>query len=85
MNTDEIIIKTERVPIDINYRGTRYIGEAIPVPASCRDGICHDLEIVLNGNSMGMIHLTLNGWRIEYMENRTFADLIGEEIMLWYK
>lgn len=85
MDTIEKNIKTERVPIDIKYNETRYIGEGIPVPASCRDGVCYDLEIVLNGKSLGMIHSTLNGWRMEFMEDQAFANAIGEDILLWYE
>lgn len=77
--------KTEHIPIDINYKGTRYTGKGIPISSSCRDGVCFDLEIILNGKSMGVIHSTLNGWRMEKITDQKFVDTIGEEILLWYE
>lgn len=82
--TDKETYKTEHVPIDFTYNEVRYSGEAIPVSSSCQNGACFDLEIVLNDKSLGMIHSTLNGWRMEHIEDQQFVDKIGEEIFLWY-
>lgn len=83
--TDKETYKIEHVPIDFTYNGIHYTGEAIPISSSCKDGVCFDLEVTLNGKFIGMIHSTLNGWRMEKMDDQDFADKIGEEIRLWYK
>lgn len=83
--TDKETYKVEHVPIDFTYKNKRYTGEAIPVSSSCRDGVCFDLEITLNDKFIGMIHSTLNGWRMEKEEDQDFVDKIGEEILLWYE
>ena len=82
---EKVSYKTEKVPIDIIHQGTRYIGEAIPIPSSCREEVCFDLEIILNGKSLGFIHSTLDGWKMEKNADQGLVDAIGQEILLWYE
>src|SRR3569623_547495 len=46
----ELIAQLEKdpVPIEIEYDGTTYKGEAIPVNQTCHDGVCDELDITLN-------------------------------------
>jgi len=81
---EDILYKTEQVPIDIEYNGIRYKGEATPISASCRDGVCFELEIKLNGELVGIMNLTLHGWIMAGEVEQGFVDKIGEEILLWY-
>lgn len=82
---EKVTYKTERVPIDIIYQGKRYKGEANPIPSSCREEVCFDLDILLNGKSIGVIHSTMDGWKAEKEVDQELIDAIGEEILLWYE
>ncbi|MDP1746060.1 MAG: hypothetical protein Q8L90_10810 [Bacteroidota bacterium] len=82
---EKVSYKTEHIPIDIIYLGIRYKGEAIPIPSSCREEVCYDLEIILNGESFGFIHSTADGWKLEKSADQGLVDAIGGEIFLWYE
>ncbi|MDF2452344.1 MAG: hypothetical protein K0S26_1848 [Bacteroidota bacterium] len=84
MELQEDILYKEQVPIDIEYHGVRYKGEAKPIHASCRDGSCTEFEIILNGEVFGMMNSTLNGWVMQGEMEQDFVDQIGDEIHLWY-
>lgn len=81
---EDILYKKEHVPIDIEYHGVKYKGEATPISASCRDGVCFELEISLNDELIGIINSTMHGWVMQGEMEQDFADKIGEEILLWY-
>ena len=81
----KVSYKTEKVPIDIIYQGIRYKGDAKPIPSSCREEVCFDLDIILNGKSIGVIHLTMDGWKAEKEADQGLINAIGEEIFLWYE
>lgn len=82
---EKVSYKTEQVPIDIIYKGVRYIGRAIPLPSSCKEEVCFDLEIILNGKAIGIIHSTIDGWKAEKDTDQGLIDAIGNEIFLWYE
>src|SRR5436305_4873752 len=46
----ELIAQLEKdpVPLEIEYNGQTYKGEAVPVNQTCHDGICDELDITLN-------------------------------------
>ena len=66
--------------------GKKYLGEARPVSPTCRDGVCFELDVTLNGASLGLIHYTgQEGWRLDHEENAELTAAIGNEIFLWYE
>jgi hypothetical protein len=77
--------KSEIVPIEITYKGQKYTGEGKPLSASCREGVCFDLDITLNGEYLGTIHNTKMGWTMDRATDQDFVNAIGEEILLWYE
>ncbi|MDF2450211.1 MAG: hypothetical protein K0R26_2715 [Bacteroidota bacterium] len=83
MDLQEVIYK-EKVPIDIEYHGVRYEGEAKPIHASCRDGICGEFEVTLNGAFFGIMNSTMSGWVMQGEMEQDFVDQIGDEIHLWF-
>lgn len=84
MELQEDILYKEQVPIDIEYQGVRYKGEAKPIHASCRDGVCTEFEILLNDEVFGTMNSTMNGWVMQGEMEQDFVNQIGDEILLWY-
>jgi len=83
----EMIKQLEKtpVPLQFEYKNKKWKGEAIPVPQTCQDKICYELDIILNGEPIGVIHRAKSGWKIKHIEDQKFVDAIGEQIMLWYE
>ena len=83
----EMVAQLEKapVPLEFIYKDVEYKGEGIPVPGTCTDGACYDLDINLNGRHVGMLHRLKNNWKIEGVEDEKFADAIGEIVTLWYE
>jgi hypothetical protein len=78
-------LEKEPVPIQIEYDGKTYKGEGVPVPETCEDGVCYQLDINLNNESMGIIRSGKTGWKMDNVEDQKLVDAIGQEIMLWYE
>ena len=82
-----VMAELEKVPVPIKftYNDVEYKGEGIPVPGTCVNGVCYDLDINLNGRHIGMLHRLKNNWKIEGVEDEKFANAIGDVVMLWYE
>ncbi|HEY2725899.1 MAG TPA: hypothetical protein VGI61_01895, partial [Parafilimonas sp.] len=83
----ELIAQLEKdpVPLEIEYDGKTYKGEAIPVNQTCHDGVCDELDITLNDENLGIIKCTKGGWKMDTQPDQKFVDAIGEEIFYWYE
>ena len=83
----ELIAQLEKdpVPLEIEYNGIVYKGEAIPVNQTCHDGVCDELDITLNDQNLGIIKCTKSGWKMDTQPDQHFVDAIGEEIFYWYE
>ncbi len=83
----EFIAQLEKdpVPIEFEYNGEIYKGDAIPVSQTCHDGICEELDITLNDEHLGIIKNTKSGWKMDNAKDEKLIAAIGEEIALWYE
>lgn len=84
METTDINYATRPVPIGITVQGKEYTGQAVPLPYTCREGVCFALDVTLNGQHLGVISYE-NGWKMEGVTDQALVDAIGEEIFLWYE
>src|SRR5688572_14123461 len=78
-------LEKEPVPIEIEYNGETYTGEAIPISQTCHDGVCDELDITLNDQHLGIIKCTKSGWKMDGAKDQGLVDAIGEEIFFWYE
>lgn len=83
----QVIVQLEQepVPIEFEYKGITYKGEGLPLPESCHDGICDQLDITLNDAHMGIIYYNGSNWKMKYVKDQKLVDTIGAEIMMWYE
>jgi hypothetical protein len=83
----ELIVQLEQepVPLEIEYDGKVYKGEAMPISQTCHDGVCDELDITLNDENLGIIKCTKGGWKMDTVKDQKFIDTIGEEIFYWYE
>ncbi len=76
----------ETIPLLFHHNGTAYSGFASPIKNSCSKDACFELEVTLNGQTLGTIACGQNMiWRLEGITNQAFIDKIGNEIVLWYE
>lgn len=78
-------LEQEPVPLQIEFDGKTYKGEAVPIPETCHDGVCPELDITLNDEHLGILHGMKNGWKMDQVKNQKLIDAIGEEILQWYE
>ena len=78
-------LEQDPVPLEIEYDGKKFAGEAIPVSQTCHDGICDELDVTLNDENLGIIKCTKGGWKMDTVKDQKFVDAIGEEIFYWYE
>ena len=83
----EMVAQLEKspVPLKFTYKDVEYTGEGIPVPGTCKDDVCYDLDINLNGRHIGILHRLKNSWKIEGVEDEKFVNTIGDIVTLWYE
>lgn len=77
-------LEKEPVPLHIELKENTYSGEAVPVPQTCEEDECYELEVVLNDENLGIIHMTDKGWKMKNVKNKKMVDTIGKEIEDWY-
>lgn len=78
-------LEEEVIPLELEYDGSTYKGEGVPVPGTCEDGVCHQLEITLNDEHLGIIRAGKSGWKMDQVKDQKFIDAIGQEILLYYE
>jgi len=77
-------LEKEPIPIEFEYNGKEYKGEAIPITQTCLDGVCTKLDIILNDEQVGIIRYLKSGWKIDTNTDKKFVKAIGQEILHWY-
>lgn len=77
-------LEKEPIPLDIDYGGTHYVGEAIPIGPTCHDGVCDELDITLNDENLGIIRCMKSGWKMDTVGDKGLVEAIGEELYLWF-
>ena len=78
-------LETEAIPLEFEYNGENFKGEAVPIPGTCGDGVCFQLDITLNDECFGIIRSGKSGWKMDAVEDQKFVNAIGQEIMLYYE
>jgi hypothetical protein len=78
-------LEEEVIPLEFEYKGNTFKGEGVPVPGTCHDGVCFQLDITLNDENLGIIHSAKSGWKMEQVKDQHFVDAIGQEIVLYYE
>ncbi len=77
-------LEKEPIPIEFEYNGKEYKGEAIPITQTCLDGVCTKLDVILNDEQVGIIRYLKSGWKIDTNTDKKFVKAIGQEILHWY-
>jgi hypothetical protein len=78
-------LEKEPVPLQLEYNGKIYKGEAVPIPETCHDGVCPELDITLNDEHLGILHGMKSGWKMDEVKDKKLVNAIGQEILLWYE
>ena len=78
-------LEKEVIPLELEYKGETYKGEGVPIPETCRDGVCFQLDVTLNDENLGIIRAGKSGWKMDNIKDQKFVDAIGQEIMLYYE
>jgi hypothetical protein len=78
-------LEEEVIPLQLDYNGETFKGEAVPVPGTCEEGVCFQMEVTLNDESLGIIRAGKSGWKMDMVKDQKFVDAIGNEIQLYYE
>jgi hypothetical protein len=78
-------LQKEPVPIEFEYDGSVYRGEAVPISQTCHDEICEEFDITLNDEHVGIVRRMKNGWKMTEINDKHLTDAIGNAIVLWYE
>jgi len=78
-------LEEEVIPLEFEYNGTVYKGEAVPVPDACEAGVCYQLDITLNEEHMGIIRSAKTGWKMDLVKDQKLINAIGDVIRAYYE
>jgi hypothetical protein len=78
-------LEEEPIPLEFEYKGENFKGEGVPIPETCEQGVCFQLDIMLNEESLGIIRAGKSGWKMDNIKDQKFIDAIGQEIQLYYE
>jgi hypothetical protein len=78
----EMIVQLEQktVPLELEVGGKTYKGEALPITAACREGVCYEYEIMLNDRNLGMIRRLKNSWKMDLVPDKKLVKAIGQAL-----
>ncbi|MGZ3939886.1 MAG: hypothetical protein ACXVLT_14950, partial [Flavisolibacter sp.] len=76
-------LQKEAVPIEFEYEGQKYKGEAVPVSQTCAEGTGFEYDVSLNDEHIGIIKRMTHNWRIDNAKDQKFVDAVGEQIENW--
>ena len=48
-------LEKEVIPLELEYNGEVFKGEGVPIPETCQDGVCFQLDVTLNDENLGII------------------------------
>jgi hypothetical protein len=77
-------LQKEPVALQFEYDGQLYKGDAVPISATCADGMCSELDVTINDQHIGIIKKMTHHWKIDGAKDQKFVDLIGEQIEQWF-
>lgn len=78
-------LEHEVIPLELEYNGKLYKGEAVPVPEACDDKVCYQLDVTLNDENLGIIRAGKTGWKMDLVKDQKLVNAIGEVIKLYYE
>lgn len=78
-------LEQEVIPLELEYNGKLYKGEAVPLPESCADKVCYQLDVTLNDENLGIIRAGKTGWKMDLVQDQKLVNAIGEVIRLYYE
>jgi hypothetical protein len=78
-------LEEEAIPLEFDYATQHFKGEGVPVPGTCAAGVCFQLDITLNDESLGIIRSGKSGWKMDNIKDQKFVDVIGKAISLYYE
>jgi hypothetical protein len=77
-------LEKEPIPLQFEYDGNIYKGEAVPIAATCADGMCSELDVSINDKHIGIIKKLTRQWKIDGATDPKFVNTIGEQIEQWF-
>lgn len=77
-------LEKKPIPLEFEYKDKKFTGEAVPIAQTCENGVCYELEVSLNNDSIGIIRYSKSGWKMDLVSDQKLVDAIGGQIMKWF-
>jgi hypothetical protein len=77
-------LQKDPIPLEIEYKGKSYKGEAMPITQTCYNGVCTKMNVTLNDEYIGTIRYLKSGWKMSGSTDQKFINAIGKAILAWY-
>jgi hypothetical protein len=73
-------LQQDPLQLEFEYKENTIIAEALPVAATCLDGVCTEFDIFLNNHHFGIIKRRKSGWKMDNAADEKFINAIGKAI-----
>lgn len=77
-------LEKDPIPLEFEYDGKTYKGEAVPISETCSDDFCMEADVSLNDEDIGIIRCAKSGWKMDRVEPE-LVEAIGNEIFEYYE
>jgi hypothetical protein len=74
-------LQVEPMQLEFEYNKTMVTAEALPIAATCLDGICTEFDIFLNNHHYGIIKRRKSGWKMDNAKDPKFINALGKAII----
>ncbi|WP_079690274.1 hypothetical protein [Ohtaekwangia koreensis] len=61
-------LQKDPIPLEIEYKGKSYKGEAMPITQTCYNGVCTKMNVTLNDKYVVTLRYLKSGWKMSGSE-----------------
>jgi hypothetical protein len=73
-------LQVEPLQLEFEYKESKITAEALPITATCLDGVCTEFDIFLNNHHFGIIKRRKSGWKMDNAKDEKFINALGKAI-----
>jgi hypothetical protein len=73
-------LQASPLELEFEYQKTMVTAEALPIAATCLDGVCTEFDIFFKNHHFGIIKRRKSGWKMDNAKDQKFINAIGKAI-----
>ena len=73
-------LENEPLELEFIFKETEIKAEAMPISATCHEGLCMEFDISISNRHLGIIKRRKSGWKMDNAPDQKLINAIGKAI-----